>query len=203
MANLTFDQSLALSLYQSDEQFPIDLDNAWQWLGYSRKDKCLEAINSRLDKEIDFSTIRGKSTGGRPKQDIRLSIEGFKLLGMMAGTEQGKAIRKYFLECERIAKTLAIQKSQSLLPSEAHKARLAELHSRVESIRQKISTTEKVLAELRTELLVAIRDEANEAKAFTSAYAEVGEEYIRCTEVLSRAKALNPYLNVGNTKCRK
>ena len=41
---------------------------------------------------------------------IYLTVECFKSLGMMAGTEQGKQIRKYFIECERIAK----QKSHEL-----------------------------------------------------------------------------------------
>ncbi|MBN3944110.1 MAG: hypothetical protein V7L21_23125 [Nostoc sp.] len=98
-------QSLALSLYQSDEQFPVDLDYAWQWLGYSRKDHCLDAISKALEEGEDFIRSSGKSNGGRPKQKIFITVEGFKSLGMFSQTEQGKAIRKYFLECERIAKT--------------------------------------------------------------------------------------------------
>ncbi|MDZ7951286.1 antA/AntB antirepressor family protein [Nostoc sp. DedQUE09] len=201
MANLNFDRSLALSLYQSDEQFPIDLDNAWQWLGWGSKNKALECLVANFEEGIDFLTLGKKaSNGGRPGKYITLTIDCFKHLAMMSGTPQGKVIRKYFLECERILKTLATQRTQLHTLNESHKVKLTELHSRVESIRQKISTTEKVLAELRTELLAAIRDEANEAKAFTSTYADVGEEYIRCTEVLARAKALNPYFNAGNTK---
>ena len=41
----------------------------------------------------------------RPTQQIYLTVECFKMWGMMAGTQQGKEVRKYFLECERIAKS--------------------------------------------------------------------------------------------------
>jgi hypothetical protein len=51
------------------------------------------------------------STFQSTEREIRLTIEAFKSWGMMSRTEQGKLIRKYFLECE---KTLKAQKfSQS------------------------------------------------------------------------------------------
>ena len=39
--------------------------------------------------------------GGRPSEFIKLTIDCFKSFGMMAGTEKGKEIRRYFLMCER------------------------------------------------------------------------------------------------------
>jgi phage anti-repressor protein len=105
MTNLTFSQELAISLYTSKETHPIDLDDAWQWLGYSTKQKALQSLKSNFEEGEDFLTKRVKSsTGGRPSDLIVLTVDCFKSLGMMAGTSQGKAIRKYFLECERIAK---------------------------------------------------------------------------------------------------
>lgn len=47
-------------------------------------------------------------------EKIELTVECFKSLGMMAGTEKGKAIRKYFLECERIAKQKPMTTIQAL-----------------------------------------------------------------------------------------
>ncbi|ODH00233.1 hypothetical protein A4S05_34090 [Nostoc sp. KVJ20] len=152
-------------------------------------------MSKALNEGVDFSRTSGKSSGGRPKQKIFISIDGFKSLGMFSQTEQGKAIRNYFLECERIAKDVAVMKSQPQLPSEVCKKKLAAHHVKVEGIRQKIAATEKALANLRADLLIAVREQVAEAKAFTEAYSEVGEEYVRCTEVLTRAKALNPYLN--------
>ncbi|MEH1777196.1 MAG: hypothetical protein V7K64_13540 [Nostoc sp.] len=143
MTDLTLNQSLAVSLYQSDEKFPVHLEVAWQWLGYSRKDVCLDAIKRYLEEEIDFSISIRKSTGGRPKQDVRLSIDGLKTLGMIAGTEQGKSVRRYFLECERIAK-MAIATTQPQLPSITN-AKLTQLTTEKEVIRTKIKELRQLL----------------------------------------------------------
>lgn len=105
MSNLTFDGAMQLFEAQTSDPFPVDFDRAWQWLGYSRKDHAKTALlSSGFVEGFDFSRISGESTGGRPSEDIRLTIDCFKQWGMMAGTEQGKQIRRYFLECERIAK---------------------------------------------------------------------------------------------------
>ena len=67
------------------------------------------------DGRVDFSTKWLKtSTGGRPSELILLTIDCFKSLGMMAGTEQGKVIRKYFLECERIVKEVIPVQSERI-----------------------------------------------------------------------------------------
>ena len=36
MTNLSFNQELAIALYESSDDFPVDLDDAWQWLGYAK-----------------------------------------------------------------------------------------------------------------------------------------------------------------------
>ncbi|WP_335181515.1 hypothetical protein [Nostoc sp.] len=88
MSNLlSFNQSLALSLYQSEEQFPIDLDDAWQWLGYTNKRNCVDTLKSNFIINEDFSRGGSKSTKGRPSELVFLSIDCFKMLGMIAGTD--------------------------------------------------------------------------------------------------------------------
>lgn len=106
MTNISFSQELAFSIYSSKEDYPVDLDDAWQWLGYDQKSNCLNKLKNNFEDGEDFSSQSVKSpTGGRPRSAIYLTVECFKSLGMMAGTSQGKAIRKYFIECEKIAKT--------------------------------------------------------------------------------------------------
>jgi phage anti-repressor protein len=119
MTNLTFSQSLAQQYFQSTEQFPIDFDDAWVWLGYSAKQKAEQSLYGYFEEGLDFLTSGLKtSTGGRPSKLILLSVECFKQLGMLAKTEQGKVIRKYFLECERIAKELSKQQQVPQIPGD-------------------------------------------------------------------------------------
>jgi phage anti-repressor protein len=105
MTQNEFNLNLAQTLVESDDQFPIDFDDAWQWVGYSSKQKALQTLKNNFDKEVDFLTKGLKtSSGGRPSELILLSLECFKSFAMMAGTTKGKEVRKYFLECEKVAK---------------------------------------------------------------------------------------------------
>lgn len=109
--NMDFSINLAKALIESTEEFPVDLEQAWVWLGYSKKQNAKDKLTRNFDKDADYIITQMRVNpnqqgiqGGRPSEQIRLTIECFKSLGMMAGTEQGKQIRKYFLECEKIAK---------------------------------------------------------------------------------------------------
>jgi len=66
-----------------------------------------EALKANLEKDTDFLISGLKSpTGGRPAKNIRLTIDGFKMFCMMAGTPKGREVRRYFLECEKKYKKL-------------------------------------------------------------------------------------------------
>ena len=138
MAILPFSQDIALSLYNSADSHPIDLDDAWQWLGYNQKSDCLSKLKSNFESGLDFSAKRLKSaTGGRPSICIMLSVDCFKSMGMMTGTSQGKAIRKYFLECEKIAKSKLSQPALPQTFSEALRSLAAEIEAK-EALKEEI-----------------------------------------------------------------
>lgn len=105
---LEFSQQLALSLYESTEEFPVDLDEAYQWLGYSRKDAAKRKLVNNFIEGIDYVSHRPvevlSDKGSGVKEQIKLTTGCFKELGMLAGTEKGKQVRQYFLQCEKLAK---------------------------------------------------------------------------------------------------
>jgi phage anti-repressor protein len=110
-----FSISLAQEFVESNDPFPVDFDLAWQWLGYSRKDVAKRAFDkAQFSENVDYRLSRRVAEnplGGRPTETITLSIECFKVWSMMAGTEQGRKVRLYFLECEKIAKEKMITPS--------------------------------------------------------------------------------------------
>lgn len=103
-------KTVILEYLNSREEFPIDFDDAWKWIGYSTKQKGLQTLKSNFEEGIDFLTKGLKSSqGGRRSEHIVLTIDCCKSLAMMAGTPKGREVRKYFLECERRLKELVAQ----------------------------------------------------------------------------------------------
>jgi phage anti-repressor protein len=106
----TFDTTIVLSLLGSEKEFPVDFDLAWKWLGFSRKDPAKRSLFScgfTEGTDLHISVELGTLDVPRSTEKIWLTIDCFKTWGMMANTEQGKQVRTYFLQCEKIAKQKA------------------------------------------------------------------------------------------------
>ncbi len=106
---MEFSHEDALGLIQSQEEFPVDFDSCWKWIGYSTKQKAKNKLFNNFEESLDYiilltHLVKQKGRGGHNREEIKLSIDCFKSLGMMAGTEKGKEVRRYFLKCEQIAK---------------------------------------------------------------------------------------------------
>jgi phage anti-repressor protein len=143
---------------QSTDLYPVDFDDAWQWVGYSRKDHALEALKVNFEEGIDFDSRKGgnqtKGRGGGRKAETQdgnlisrnndknqndfdssilinqtfdsglnrnqkitpskqgrggdrrsvayfLTTDCFKAFCMMAGTQKGKEVRRYYLDIEK------------------------------------------------------------------------------------------------------
>ncbi|WP_414755850.1 hypothetical protein [Anabaena sp. CCY 9910] len=114
-----FTLELAEKLHNSNQI--IDCDWAWSVLGYSRKDSAKRMLTGYFEQNFDyfvqlpdessealphdiFHINVENSKAGRPVEKIYLTIECFKEMGMLSKSEQGRQIRKYFLQCETIAK---------------------------------------------------------------------------------------------------
>jgi len=84
MTNIAFSQELATSFYNSNEAYPIDLDDAWVWLGYNQKSDCLSKLKSNFKEGQDFLVSRLKTAGaGRPRACVMLTIDCFEKLKIL------------------------------------------------------------------------------------------------------------------------
>jgi anti-repressor protein len=119
-------QSQIKATIESDKEFQVNFDDAWQWLEYSRKDNAKHTLVKNFEENIDyivFLNIQENPLGGRPKEEIYLTADCFKQLAMLSGTPKGKEVRLYFVECEKELK--AIKANQPKLPSSYKEALLA------------------------------------------------------------------------------
>ena len=51
---MDFNIQLAKSFLESTEEFPVGLDQAWVWLGYSTKQKALSTLKSYFQEGVDY-----------------------------------------------------------------------------------------------------------------------------------------------------
>jgi len=95
--------------YSQTNDFIIDLDNIWKWLGFQQKyhAKNLLEKNFIIDKDYKFllpqlREQKNDSRGGHNKQTFLLNIHTFKLFCIKAGTEKANEIHEYFVKLEDI-----------------------------------------------------------------------------------------------------
>jgi phage anti-repressor protein len=94
---------------QSIAPYPVDFDDAWQWVGYSTKGNALRVLQDNFEEENDFclsKKISKKGRGGHNENTYYLSPDCFKSFCMMAGTPKGKEVRRYYLDLEKKYRSL-------------------------------------------------------------------------------------------------
>lgn len=194
---MEFSHELALALYQSSEPFPVNFDQGWQWIGYSSKQKAKSKLTNNFSEGTDFLTKWMKTpTGGRPSESIWLTVDCFKSFGMMAGTEKGKQIRRYFLECERIA-----QKAAEVIPAQAQEIKRLELELQLIQAKQRYqgsaqgiitSTSLAMLAYLRGDGPPPVQIQYRERFIDAATGREIGTSSGRSLTQLIADAGLNP-----------
>ena len=98
---------------KNSSEFCIDFEKAATWIGFTRKDHAKNLLEKTCEENLDFSILpfqRGNSSSndvvghikaGRPAEIIRITTDCFKTLCMTARTEQGRRVRKFYLELEK------------------------------------------------------------------------------------------------------
>ena len=87
MTTLVFTLEIAQEYYNSTEDFPVPFDAAWQYVGYSNKSNAKRSFKSSgLVENVDWVFLNHDENsaqtglqGGRPSENIYLSVDGFKL----------------------------------------------------------------------------------------------------------------------------
>ncbi|MFN6572354.1 hypothetical protein [Dendronalium sp. ChiSLP03b] len=137
-ANNSLSFEIASQLYSSDGDFPINFEIAWQWLGYTRKDSAKKKLVKNFIEGEDYTlrqVAESAPSGGLTHwDDIWLSVNCLKEMGMLAGTNKGKEVRNYFLQCEAIAKQSAASVPELLQRIQQTEDAIALLQSQVQNL---------------------------------------------------------------------
>ncbi len=132
--------------YHPTNDYPINLENVYKMLGFANKGNAMKTIKSNFTKDEDYKTLlfpteKQKDTeetrGGHNREDIMLNVDTFKNLCMIAKTDKGKEIRRYYVKLENIHnkiikeeiehKDILLQENSKLLEENKNELQAKEL----------------------------------------------------------------------------
>jgi len=104
--------------YHPLNDFIIDLDNIWKWLGFNQKINAKIALEKNFILDKDYKLFHKKEEqkgrGGSNKETILLNIKTFKLFCLKSGTKKSHEIHEYFIKLEEILQDVIQEESNEL-----------------------------------------------------------------------------------------
>ena len=144
--------------YDNKNDFVIDLDNVWKWLGFQQKYHAKYLLEKQFTINYDYkifapegSGAKKSTRGGHNKEIIMLNIDTFKKFCLKAGTKKADEIHDYFIKLEQILHEIIEEESNELrLQLENQNNKLLESEQKIKEQQiqlknQKILEREKIL----------------------------------------------------------
>jgi phage anti-repressor protein len=123
----TYEQQLFVSSfycylnYDDKIDFVIDLDNVWQWLGFSQKVNAKCVLEKNFIKNSDYKIFapevagaKKDGSGGHNKEIIMLTINAFKRFCLKAGTKKADEIHEYYIKMEKVLQDVLFEECNAL-----------------------------------------------------------------------------------------
>ena len=124
--------------------FVIDLDNVWKWLGFSSKYNAKRFLEQQFILNTDYKILllpteeqKTLNHGGNNKQTILLNIDTFKKFCLKAGTKKADEVHEYYIKLEETLHEVIQEESNEL------KIQLENYKNEQNILHNKIITNEK------------------------------------------------------------
>ena len=162
-----FEQQLFLSSfycylnYHTTNDFVIDMDGVWKWLGFSQKVRAVELLKKHFVVDKDYTNMLSmerkdvsgiKKHGGHNKETFLMNIKTFKSLCLKAGTKKADEIHDYYMKMEEMIQEVVTEECNEL------KLRLEQKDQIIEVQQNQIETqqvqSEKEKEELKERTLI-------------------------------------------------
>ena len=107
--------------HDNKNDFVIDLDNVWNWLGFQQKYHAKYLLEKQFTINCDYKIIAPEPSGakkgqrgGHNKEIIMLNIETFKKFCLKAGTKKADEIHDYYIKLENVLQEILIEEGNEL-----------------------------------------------------------------------------------------
>jgi hypothetical protein len=138
--------------YDYKNDFVIDLDNIWKWLGFSQKVNAKILLEKQFTLNVDFKQsllLQQKQTtatkGGQNKEIFMLNVNTFKKFCLKAGTKKADEIHDYFIKLENIMHEITKEESDELKQQFVQLADKKKQEYETKLANQKVIEREKIL----------------------------------------------------------
>jgi phage anti-repressor protein len=92
--------------YHPTNDYPINLEHVFKMIGFANKGNAKRTLENNFTKDEDYKILLIRTEkqlhGGHNEENIMLNTDTFKSLCMLAKTDKGKEIRKYYVKLENI-----------------------------------------------------------------------------------------------------
>jgi phage anti-repressor protein len=138
--------------YDYKNDFVIELDNVWKWLGFQQKYHAKYLLEKQFIINNHYKIFAPEASGakknirgGHNKEVIMLNIDTFKKFCLKAGTKKADEIHDYFIKLEEILQEILFEESNELKLQleQLENTKNKELEEKL--IKQKIIEREKIL----------------------------------------------------------
>ena len=104
---------LYVSSYNNQNDFIVNLDDIYKWIGFSRKCSAKRLLENNFKLNIDYNIVTGIASkceiifttnlhkGGTNKEKILLTIDCFKSVCLLASTKKSKELYNYYIKIEK------------------------------------------------------------------------------------------------------
>jgi len=105
--------------YDDLNDYIIDLDDIWTWLGFSQKDSAKRLLTKNFTEKTDYKILECQSIqskkekrGGHNKEIIKLNIDTFKSFCLLTSTTKANEVRKYYIKLEKMLHETLVEQTQ-------------------------------------------------------------------------------------------
>ena len=97
--------------YHKTDDYIVDLDNIWKWLGFNKKYNATTCLEKYFKLDNDYkktapdasgALLKEKKNGGQNIQKFYLNVKTFKSLCLKAGTKRADEIHEYYIKLEEL-----------------------------------------------------------------------------------------------------
>jgi phage anti-repressor protein len=125
--------------YDSKNDFVIDLDNVWHWLGFSSKFNAKRLLENKFNINKDYKLLllqsakqTNQAKGGHNKETFMLNIDTFKKFCLKADTSKANEVHEYFIKLENIMFEITKEECKEL------KTQMLQLENKTKEMEEKI-----------------------------------------------------------------